>query len=150
MFQVPQGWKRPRAEDLPAPCDALVMMSILAGLAGDIMEAFVLTSRMAAAKSKGADEHSHLQQALQGLSLGLGGASPTEAWAHWGCANGHTTCFAAGSTYVAEMAERELILPPTSQSFLKDVDPKLFAALQGRIAKGEFAGVKNKGKEKAV
>lgn len=145
MFQVPQGWKRPRAEDLPSPCDALVMMSILTGLSGDITETFVLSTRMAAAKIDTPEAHKHAQAVLKAVPTGA-----AEHWAHWGCQQGHTTCFAAGSTYIAEMEGRELVLPDSSQSFVKDADTKLFEAMKGRIKKGEFNGVKVKGKEKAA
>lgn len=139
MFQVPQGWKRPRPEDLPSPCDDMVMMSVLSGLAGDITAAFVLTSRVAAAH--------HPNAAAAAEQPG----GPAELpWAHWGCVNGHVTCFAAASKYVAEDERKELLLPDTSQSFMKDVEPKLLAAMRAKIAKGQFAGVKNKGKEKAA
>lgn len=145
MFQVPQGWKRPRPEDLPSPCDALVMMSILTGLAGDITETFVLSSRMAAAHIDKPEVHKHAQAVLNAVPTG-----EAEHWAHWGCQQGHSTCFAAGSVYVAEMEGKELVLPNSSQSFVKDVDRKLFQAMKGRIAGGEFAEVKVKGKEKAT
>lgn len=146
MFQVPQGWKRPRVEDMPSPCDALVMMSILTGLAGDVTQAVVATRRVAEAHL----DNPELQKSAEAV-LKVAPTGAAQHWAHWGCTHGHTTCFDAGTAYVTEIKEgKELVLPDSSQSFVKDVDPKLFQALRKRIGEGDFKAAVHKGKEKAV